>query len=106
MNIGSTISGAGSISSGPGKTSLVREPLNLKLTRREPSFVQRLNSAVKDVNSDQNIADEAAEQVIAGELGIHEGMLALGKADTSLKLLVQVRGKVMEAYKTIINMQI
>lgn len=91
------------------KISLVREPLNLKLAmdeNDEPSFSTRLNAAVKDVNSKQNTADDSIEQVIKGELGIHEGMLALEKADTSLRLLVQVRGKVMEAYKTIINMQI
>jgi flagellar hook-basal body complex protein FliE len=92
--------------SGVNKISLVREPLNLKLTRQDPSFLDRLNAAVKDVNSKQNLADDSAEKVIAGELGIHEGMLALGQADTSLRLMVQVRSKVMEAYKTIINMQI
>ena len=106
MNIESSISGPGSVPSDPRRISLIREPLNLKLTRMEPTFADRLNSAVGDVNSKQNIADADAEKVIAGELGIHEGMLSLGKADTSLKLLVQVRGKVMEAYKTIINMQI
>jgi flagellar hook-basal body complex protein FliE len=106
MNIGSSIPGAGSIPSDPRRISLVREPLNLKLSRTDPTFAERLNSAVGDVNSKQNMADDAAEKVITGELGIHEGMLALGKADTSLKLLVQVRGKAMEAYKTIINMQI
>ena len=90
------------------KISLVREPLNLKIANNnvEPSFSTRLNAAVADVNSKQNTADDSIEQVIKGELGIHEGMLALEKADTSLRLLVQVRGKVMEAYKTIMNMQI
>ena len=106
MNIESSIPVAGTVSPDPRRISLVREPLNLKLTRQEPSFSERLNSAVKDVNLKQNQADVAAEQVVAGELGIHEGMLAIGKADTSLKVLVAVRGKVIEAYKTIINMQI
>jgi len=88
------------------KISLVTEPLALKLVDRDPSFLTRLTTAVQDVNSKQNMADDSSEKVIRGELGIHEGMLALGKADTSLRLLVQVKGKVMEAYKTIINMQI
>lgn len=88
------------------KISLKTESLAQKLTAQDPSFSQRLNSAVKDVNSKQNIADDSMEKVIQGEMGIHEGMLNIGKADTSMRLLVQVRGKVMEAYKTIINMQI
>lgn len=88
------------------KISLVTEPLALKLADRDPSFLTRLTNAIKDVNGKQNMADDSSEKVIRGELGIHEGMLALGKADTSLRLLVQVKGKVIEAYKTIINMQI
>ncbi len=92
--------------SGVNQISLVREPLNVRLTRQDPSFTDRLNAAVKEVNSKQNLADDAAEKVVAGEMGIHEGMLALGQADTALRLMVQVRSKVMEAYKTIINMQI
>ncbi len=91
---------------GINKISLKTEPLALKLSAQDPSFSKRLSSAVKDVNSKQNIADDSIEKVIQGEMGIHEGMLNIGKADTSLRLLVQVRGKVMEAYKTIINMQI
>ncbi len=91
---------------GIDKISLKTEPLALKVGNSDPSFSKRLSAAVKDVNSKQNIADDSMEKVIQGEMGIHEGMLDIGKADTSLRLLVQVRGKVMEAYKTIINMQI
>ena len=91
---------------GINKISLKTEPLALKLGNPDLSFSKRLSAAVKDVNSKQNIADDSIEKVIQGEMGIHEGMLDIGKADTSLRLLVQVRGKVMEAYKTIINMQI
>ncbi|MBF0233280.1 MAG: flagellar hook-basal body complex protein FliE [Desulfamplus sp.] len=89
-----------------GKISLNTEPLHLRVGRRDPSFAERLNFAVKDVNSKQNLADEATEGVMKDEVGIHEGMLAIGKADTSLRLLMQVKSKAMEAYKEIINMQL
>ncbi|MEA1968749.1 MAG: flagellar hook-basal body complex protein FliE [Thermodesulfobacteriota bacterium] len=89
-----------------GKLSLKTQPLAKRLETRDLSFADRLSSAVKDVNSRQNIADDSIESVIKGELGVHEGMMAIGRADTSLKLLVQVRGKVMEAYKEIIHLQI
>ncbi len=92
--------------SGPGKIPLNTEPLVNKIKRRDLSFAKRVKSAVEDVNLKQHQADTAIEQVINGELGVHEGMLALGKADTSLRLLTQVRGKVMEAYKEIIRMQV
>ncbi|MBF0112474.1 MAG: flagellar hook-basal body complex protein FliE [Desulfamplus sp.] len=88
------------------KISLNREPLQLRLQRRDPSFAERLDSAVKDVNSKQHLADDATQGVMKDEVGIHEGMLAIGRADTSLRLLMQVKSKAMEAYKEIINMQL
>jgi flagellar hook-basal body complex protein FliE len=37
---------------------------------------------------------------------IHETMLQLQKADLSLKTMMQVRNKVLEAYKEIMKMQV
>ena len=67
-------------------------------------FGQRLKQAVESVNDLQQAADSATEQVVQGSMGIHEGMLALSKADISLRLLLQVRNKVMDAYREIIRM--
>ena len=64
-------------------------------------FGQRLKQAVDSVNTLQQDADNAAEQVVKGSLGIHEGMLALSKADISLRLLLQIRNKVLEAYREV-----
>jgi flagellar hook-basal body complex protein FliE len=69
------------------------------------SFQDRLNKAVGDVNTKQHISDDASEAVIRGELGVHEGMLALQEADLSLRFLNQVRSKVMAAYQEIMRMQ-
>ncbi len=91
---------------GVNKISLQPEPLTNKIQRRDSSFAKRVKAAIEDVNLKQHQADTAIEQVMNGELGIHEGMMALGKADTSLRLLTQVRGKVMDAYKEIIRMQV
>lgn len=91
---------------GAGKVFLNSEPLADKIQKRDMSFAQKVKKAVEDVNVKQHQADQAIEQVINGELGIHEGMIALGKADTSLRLLTQVRGKVMSAYQEIIRMQV
>ncbi len=94
------------IGSGIGKISLNTESLSSRIQRRSPEFSERLKSAVLDVNSKQNFGDESIEAVIQGEMGIHEGMLALGKANTSLKLLAQVRNKVMTAYNEVMRMQV
>ena len=91
---------------GKEKISLKTEPLAHRIQRRSPEFSERLKAAVMDVNSKQNIGDESIEAVIQGKMGIHEGMLALGQANTSLKLLAQVRNKVMTAYNEVMRMQV
>ncbi len=88
------------------KISLHTEPLASRINRRNPDFAQRIKAAVKDVNTNQEMADDAIEKVIQGEMGIHEGMMALGKASTSLKILAQVRNKIMTAYNEVMRMQV
>ncbi len=82
------------------------EPLEERIARRNPEFANRIKAAVEDVNVKQHIADESIEKVILGEMGIHEGMMAIGKAETSLKILAQVRNKALTAYNEVMRMQI
>jgi flagellar hook-basal body complex protein FliE len=91
---------------GINRISLNTETLSSKISKRNPEFSRRIEAAVKDVNKKQHIADDSIEKVIQGEMGIHEGMMAIGKAQTSLKLLTQVRSKVMTAYNEIMRMQV
>ena len=86
--------------------SLNTEPLSNRISRHNPEFAQRIEAAIKDVNKKQHIADDSIEKVIQGEMGIHESMMALGKAETSLKILAQVRNKVMSAYNEVMRMQV
>jgi flagellar hook-basal body complex protein FliE len=67
-------------------------------------FGARLKRAISEVNELQQDADKSMTDVTMGKLGIHEGMLALTEADLSLRLLVQVRTKIMEAYREISRM--
>jgi len=71
------------------------------------SFGQMLEQSLEKVNSYQNQADQAMKELISGRTkNVHETMLAVEKADASLKLMMQVRNKVLEAYKEIIKMQV
>lgn len=97
-----TITGTGT----PGKISIKTKPVSDRLEKRDTSFADRLSSAIGDVNSKQNMADKSIEDVISGKLGIQDGMLAIQKADISLRLMLKVRSKVIDAYKQVINMQI
>jgi flagellar hook-basal body complex protein FliE len=53
----------------------------------------------------QHQADQSIDHVVQGKIGVHEGMLAINNADLSLRMLVQVRNKVMEAYREVMRMQ-
>lgn len=73
---------------------------------RTEGFSETLKNAVAEVNQLQLTADQAAENVVRGEMGLHEGMLAMGKADLSLRLMLQVRNKAMDAYREIMQMSV
>lgn len=71
------------------------------------SFGQLLEKSINQVNQDQAQADRAVKEMVAGRnKNIHETMLTLERADTSLKMMMQVRNKVLEAYKEIMKMQV
>ncbi len=70
-------------------------------------FGQVLEESIAKVNLDQVQADHAIKEMIAGRnKNIHETMLAIERADTSLKMMMQVRNKVLEAYKEVMKMQV
>jgi len=57
-----------------------------------------------DINSQQRQADTQVQRSLLGEGDLHEATLALEKADLSLRLLVQVRNKLVAAYEELSRM--
>jgi flagellar hook-basal body complex protein FliE len=77
-----------------------------KTTGRDSAgFSDVIKQAVNRVNSMGIEADQSVEQLMKGQVGIHETMIALQKADISLRLLLQVRNKAMDAYREVMRMQ-
>ena len=71
------------------------------------SFADTLKDAVNSVNQAQQVADFKAQELATGKNhNIPEVMIAAEKADISLKLMVQVRNKIIEAYQEIMKMQV
>jgi flagellar hook-basal body complex protein FliE len=71
------------------------------------SFADTLKDAVQNVNQAQQIADIKMQEIATGKNhNIPEVMIAAEKADISLKLMVQVRNKIIEAYQEIMKMQV
>ena len=70
-------------------------------------FAKALGEALDSVSRSQAEADLAVEQLQTGESrNLHEIMIAMEKADISLKLAVQMRNKVLEAYQEVMRMQV
>ncbi len=70
-------------------------------------FSKLLKDSIKEVNDAQLAADEAVQKVLNGETqDIHETMITLQKADVSLKLMMEVRNKLIEAYQEIMRTQV
>lgn len=69
-------------------------------------FGDVVKQAIKRVNDMQITADKSVQQLVKGQAGIHETMIALQKADISLRLLLQIRNKAMDAYREIMRMPI
>jgi flagellar hook-basal body complex protein FliE len=71
------------------------------------SFADSLKKAVHSVDSLQKDADVKMQELTTGKSqNIHETMIAAEKADIALKLMVQVRNKIIEAYNEIMKMQV
>jgi flagellar hook-basal body complex protein FliE len=68
-------------------------------------FKQVLTESIGDVNSQLLKADVDAREMIAGNKDIHEAMISMEQAHISMRLLIQVRNKVISAYEEIMRMQ-
>ncbi|MBK9292859.1 MAG: flagellar hook-basal body complex protein FliE [Oligoflexia bacterium] len=78
-----------------------------KVDKAADSFASSLKEAVNAVNTAQKDADRKMQELATGKSNnIHETMIAAEKADISLRLMVQVRNKVIEAYHEIMKMQV
>lgn len=68
------------------------------------NVVQRF---VEDTNAQQLNADASVTRLATGQSeSIHETMLALAKADLSLRVFMEVRNKVIDAYQEVMRMQL
>ncbi len=87
--------------------SMVKPRQNSAVTNLGSKFGEALKNSIAEVNKAQVVADQAAEQVVAGETkNLHEAMIKLEEADISMRLMVQVRNKALEAYQEIMRMSV
>ncbi len=70
------------------------------------SFTELLSSELGKVNATQIKADEVvADFAAGGETDLHQVMIAAEEARLSMEMAVQIRNKMIEAYKELNSMQ-
>lgn len=86
------------------KTQKVDKSLS---TEKGESFSDTLKNSINEVDRLQKDADIKTQKLATGESkNIADVMIATEKADIALRLMVQVRNKVINAYNEIMKMQV
>ncbi|WP_288644333.1 flagellar hook-basal body complex protein FliE [uncultured Helicobacter sp.] len=78
-------------------------------TQRKDSgeFSKMLKKSIDELNQVQETSDRALADMASGQLkDLHQAAIAIGKAETSMKLMLEVRNKALSAYKEILRTQV
>ena len=87
--------------------SLQRDQGKVGDVQKGPSFNVVLKNAIEEVSGLEKEADKAIQALAAGRHdNIHEAMIALQKADLSFKAMMEIRDKLINAYKEIMRMPV
>jgi flagellar hook-basal body complex protein FliE len=70
------------------------------------SFGDSLAKLVNSVETSDQTANTAVQQMLDGSGDVHDAMIALQRAELSLQLTVQVRNKLVQAYQDIMRMPV
>lgn len=68
-------------------------------------FGDVIKGAIEKVDALERDANNTIVNLLEGNADVNESMVALQKADISMRLLLTVRNKVLDAYREIMRMQ-
>jgi flagellar hook-basal body complex protein FliE len=75
-----------------------------KTVNGRKDFENILGDSIKQANNLQLNANRAIEELATGKnANVHETMIAIEKATVSFQMMMQVRNKIIDAYKEIIK---
>ncbi|EAI4297570.1 flagellar hook-basal body complex protein FliE [Campylobacter lari] len=70
-------------------------------------FSNLLKNSINDLNKTQETAETAMVDIATGEVkDLHQAAIAISKAESSMKFMLEVRNKAINAYKEISRTQI
>jgi len=78
---------------------LLKQKAKLTPTGGE-AFAEHLKSAIGEVNELQVGSEKAVADLATGQVkDLHQAAMAIGKAETNMKLMLEIRNKALNAYK-------
>lgn len=81
-------------------TAELLEQKNTLPSSNGDAFAQQLKSAINSVNENQVGSENAIANMATGQVkDLHQAALAISKAETSMKLMLEIRNKALSAYK-------
>ncbi|AFI05773.1 flagellar hook-basal body complex protein FliE [Helicobacter cetorum] len=70
-------------------------------------FSKLLKQSINELNNTQEQSDKALADMATGQIkDLHQAAIAIGRAETSMKLMLEVRNKAISAYKELLRTQI
>ena len=81
-------------------------PAEAPLGAQGGSFKDTLTRALGDVQDVQDQAGDTVQAFLRGEpVELHDVMAAVEEAGIALEMLIEVRDRMIETYRTVVNMQ-
>lgn len=70
-------------------------------------FINTLKNSIQDVNAEQQTSEKALADMASGQVkDLHQAAIAINRAENSMKVMLEVRNKALNAYKEIQRTQI
>ena len=66
-------------------------------------FMRELGRLIGEANQNQIAAEGRAEKLVRGEGDVVDAVLALNKADISLRMVMQMRDRLIQAYQEVLR---
>ena len=86
--------------SGTSTADLLKQKDKLSSSGSGDVFSQHLKSALNEVNELQVDSEKAIGDLATGQVtDLHQAALAINKAEISMKLMLEIRNKALNAYK-------
>jgi flagellar hook-basal body complex protein FliE len=78
---------------------------NYVQSKANTGFKEMIKEAIHKVDALEKDANKTIVGLLEGKTDVQESMIALQKADISMRMLLTVRNKVLDAYREIMRMQ-